>query len=351
MLNCATKSGSVRNYEDPKGIYQGGWTDPGQSGLQGYKRRVQGSNGLNPAQLSRPGGSTQIVPLRHNRAQRLCRGGHANVAWGAARTPTVVSRQGRTRLPSEKNLNKTGRPAIVRRCGNVEAINQYCNGDGQATFWGGINQQHDNYCQTKMGVITPSKSPSTTSVGGVSRNQQIFSLAKSQSGELYRICESIAYRNSIFSPSRNAREDTWGQMPTPIDFLEGTQQFGVAMKRRNAYICRLKENMQLQNVLLARTSGENSWSQRTTNRVKSMEHGGSDPYDHDHKKNSIKSQTHKRISGADNERGAQCVVITTTYDNSGSHVLPGRYQPCASASTFNPGVKVEGGARDLNRIV
>ena len=84
-----------------------------------------------------------------------------------------------------------------------------------------------------------------------------------------------------------------------------------------------------------------------------MGHWGSDPYDSDHKKKCIKSQTHKRIREADNERGARCVVITTTYDNNESHALPGRYQPCVSASTFNPGVKVEGGggARDINRIV
>ena len=141
-------------------------------------------------------------------------------------------------------------------------------------------------------------------------------------------------------------------MPKPIEFLEGPEQFGVAMKRKNAYIFRLKETIQSQNGLLAMRSGNHSWDQDATNRVTSMEQWGRVPYDIDHKTNSIKSQIHKRIREADNEMGAQCAVNTTTYDNCESHVLLGRYQPCVSASIFNPGGKVEGGcARDINRIV
>ena len=82
-------------------------TDPGQLVLQGCKRRVQGSNWLNPAQLSRPWGSTRPVPLRHNVAQRPRRGGRAK-ARGVAHTPTGVSREGRIQLPCEKDLKIIG---------------------------------------------------------------------------------------------------------------------------------------------------------------------------------------------------------------------------------------------------
>ena len=78
-------------------------SDLGQPVLQRFKRQVQGSNELNPAQPRRPWGSTQPFPSRHNEAQRLRQGGHAVIkAWGIAHIPGVVSREGRIRLPSEK---------------------------------------------------------------------------------------------------------------------------------------------------------------------------------------------------------------------------------------------------------
>ena len=77
---------------------------PGRPVLQGYKRQVQGSNRLNPAQPCRPWGSTQIVPSEHNRTQRSCSDGRAN-ARGVAHIPAVVSREGMIWLPSEKDQN------------------------------------------------------------------------------------------------------------------------------------------------------------------------------------------------------------------------------------------------------
>ena len=77
-------------------------TGLGQLVLRGYKRRVQGSNGLNSAQLSRPRGSTQTPPSRH----RLRRDGHVVIeAWAIAHIPGLVSREDRTQLPSEKGHN------------------------------------------------------------------------------------------------------------------------------------------------------------------------------------------------------------------------------------------------------
>ena len=78
-------------------------TDIEQSVLRGSKRRVQGSNGLNSARLSRPRGSTQTRPSDHNRVQYLCSDGHAVIkAWGIAHIPGVVPRDCMTRLLSEK---------------------------------------------------------------------------------------------------------------------------------------------------------------------------------------------------------------------------------------------------------
>ena len=77
-------------------------TDIEQSVLRGSKRRVQGSNGLNSARLSRPRGSTQTFPSEHDRVQYACSDGHAVIkAWGIAHIPGVVSREGMTRLLSE----------------------------------------------------------------------------------------------------------------------------------------------------------------------------------------------------------------------------------------------------------
>ena len=79
-----------------------------QSVLQGCKRQVQGSNGLNPAQPRRPWGSTQTIPSRRNEAQRPRRDGRAVVkAWGTVHVPMVVSREGRIRLLNEKGPHRT----------------------------------------------------------------------------------------------------------------------------------------------------------------------------------------------------------------------------------------------------
>ena len=75
----------------------------GRSVFRGCKRRVQGSNGLNSAQLSRPRGSTQTIPSRHDGAQRPRRDAHAVIkAWGTAHVPMVVSWEGGIRPPIEK---------------------------------------------------------------------------------------------------------------------------------------------------------------------------------------------------------------------------------------------------------
>ena len=77
--------------------------DLAQSVFRGSRRQVQGSNGLNPAQLRRPLGSTQILPPRHIRVKHSCQSGHAVIkARGVAHTPRVDSREDRIRLLSEK---------------------------------------------------------------------------------------------------------------------------------------------------------------------------------------------------------------------------------------------------------
>ena len=52
--------------------------DLGHLVLWGFKRQVQGSNGLNPAQPCRPQGLTRTVPSGHNRVQYPCPDGHAD---------------------------------------------------------------------------------------------------------------------------------------------------------------------------------------------------------------------------------------------------------------------------------
>ena len=79
-------------------------TGLGQVVLQGYSRQVQGSNGSNAAQPDRPWGSTQTVPTGHNRVKYPCLVGRVTGTEprGRAHMPTVVSREGMTRLPNEK---------------------------------------------------------------------------------------------------------------------------------------------------------------------------------------------------------------------------------------------------------
>ena len=104
--------------------------------------------------------------------------------------------------------------------------------------------------------------------------------------------------------------------------------------------------------ILAKVSGKNSEPRRAIVELESVKNVGSYSRDNTIQKNGIKIKTQKGHHGVSDERGAQCATTTaSTYDNSESHVMLGRYQPCASASTFNPGVKVEGGARDTNRTV
>ena len=105
--------------------------DLGQSVLRGYKRRVKGSNGrgahhvcMPTAQLSRPRGSTQTLPPRHNEAQRHRRDCHAVIkACGIAHIPGVDPREGRIRLPSEKGHTWDKRmnemPPMKRQCQEV----------------------------------------------------------------------------------------------------------------------------------------------------------------------------------------------------------------------------------------
>ena len=111
----------------------GSQSDLGQSVFQGYKRQVQGSNGLNPAQFCRPWGSTQIFPSRHNEAQRFRQDGRAVVkAWGIVDIPRVDPREGRIRLPSEKGLqpnaalhnNTTLKKNSCKKCVDKEALPQ-----------------------------------------------------------------------------------------------------------------------------------------------------------------------------------------------------------------------------------
>ena len=80
--------------------------------LQGYKRQVQGYNWLNPAQPSRPWGSTQTLPSEHNRVKHPCSDGHVTgiETWGIARMPRVVPREDRIRLLREKGPYKERMP-------------------------------------------------------------------------------------------------------------------------------------------------------------------------------------------------------------------------------------------------
>ena len=74
-----------------------------QQVLGGYKWQMQGSNGLNSAQLGQARGSTQTIPSEHNRVKHPCSDGHAVIkAWGIAYIPMADSREGRTRLFGEK---------------------------------------------------------------------------------------------------------------------------------------------------------------------------------------------------------------------------------------------------------
>ena len=74
-----------------------------QSVLRANKRRVKGPNGRASAQLSRLRGSTQTIPSEFNRVKHPCSDCHGLFeAFGAARVPKVVSREGRIRLLSEK---------------------------------------------------------------------------------------------------------------------------------------------------------------------------------------------------------------------------------------------------------
>ena len=101
--------------------------DLGQSVLQGYKRQVQGFNGLQPALPCRPWGSAQTLPSRHNEAQRPRQDGRAVVkAWGIAHIPRVDLREDRIRLPSEKGQNRskgTSEWSVQRKIQQVKVEN------------------------------------------------------------------------------------------------------------------------------------------------------------------------------------------------------------------------------------
>ena len=84
-----------------------GMTGLGQPVLRGFRRQVQGSNGLNPAQPCRPLGSTQMFPPRHNRVKHHCQSGLIK-AWGIAHIPRVDPREGRIRLSCEKGQPNNG---------------------------------------------------------------------------------------------------------------------------------------------------------------------------------------------------------------------------------------------------
>ena len=95
-------------------------TDLGQVVLQGYNRQVQGSNGLNSAQPDRPWGSTQTVPIGHNRVKRPCLVGRVTGTQtrGIAHMPTVVPREGMIHLLSEKGPFNQRMPGTRNRRGS-----------------------------------------------------------------------------------------------------------------------------------------------------------------------------------------------------------------------------------------
>ena len=139
--------------------------DLGQPVLQGYKQQVQGSNGWNPAQLCCPWGSTQTFPSMHNRVKHPCRDGHAVIqAWGIAHIPRVDPREGRIRLPREKDLNQQA-ATIQQRTINERDNNHTTTkvkGKPKAevktlegkhgTVSSGILEQHDNGIQGRSAL-------------------------------------------------------------------------------------------------------------------------------------------------------------------------------------------------------
>ena len=293
---------------------------------------------MNLAQPCRPWGSTQTIPPSHNRVKHLCQGGHATgiEAWRVVRTFMVASREDRIQLPSEKDATHQ---AVADRRGRAE--NQTIN-----TTTTTIRKCHDNIIQLLLQKLIESrqgmeqfdvterrKEHSSVECKQSQNHQRIgqepyegcldasdtwchrgnVSLVRSQSEELYRIVEYG------YSGTKVERQITHNYNYTTIDAVELMH----------------KNGMLGQPVGLA-----------TKTQFKELETHGDVFLNITHYNQSNKNGIWYRSSfDSNNEWGAQCADAhtTITQDNSESRALLGRYQPCALASTFNLGVKVEGG--------
>ena len=178
---------------------------PGQPVLQGYKRQVQGFNGLNPAQLGRPWGSTQIVPSEHNRTQRSWSDGRAS-ARGIAHIPTVVSREGMIWLPSEKDQN-------------CKAIHE-----------GELRREHreagcSNHCHYYYHNTTNRES-SRSGVDGETGKLPLRNV--SQRSSIASSCGNLVNPAGSWAEG----EDVEGVMQKLIESREGTEPHGVAVTRK-----------------------------------------------------------------------------------------------------------------------
>ena len=170
--------------------------------LRGYKRQVQGSNGLNPAQPRRPLGSTQTIPPEHSRVQYPCSGGHAIIkALGLAHIPMVDSREDMIRLPSEKDPHK--QKILNTKFADVKQ-EQLLQGWGQQCYQPlqGWDQQH-YYEECAM-------------IGPVQNKYHRVSPVRRQSGEVYSAGEII-----------HCKCDSW------LSSLQGMDRFGVTANDRS----------------------------------------------------------------------------------------------------------------------
>ena len=229
----------------------------GQPVLQGYKRQVQGYNGSNSAHPRRPWGSTQTLPSRHNRVKHPCQDGHAVIqAWGVAHTPRVASREGRIRLPSEKGITPVARMNEQDTTGKED----------HGAVASQEAQLHQRSAKGKGSITTTIIFTTTTivvEIEGLKRNEtstseeeshnnhdnnngkatksnavvidEIFnntiSPVKRQSEELYSVSKNITGVKDARSKASKAQEDIHGEARKLTEFLQGTEQLGVAATR------------------------------------------------------------------------------------------------------------------------
>ena len=128
--------------------------DLGQLVLQGRKRPVQGSNGLNPAQPRRPWGPTRTGPSGHNRVQYLCPDGHATsmgccshtLGGFAGRQDPVVLRE------RSHKQSRSGNERLIST--TIITINTTSIATNRATEAGGSKRR------SVIAIVSPNKSRS-----------------------------------------------------------------------------------------------------------------------------------------------------------------------------------------------